>query len=457
MSGWRHAISWFPGHVAKAAQQIKSLLKSADIVLEVRDARAPRTSGSSQLESLIRGTNSKTQRFLVINKAELVSAEQREQIKEWMSEDHPAVPLFFTSAMTEAGDTKGVGSLLTEAIEKVREKTPRLFAPRIPESFTGLRSKTANAISAAAAEAAGALTEAESSLPLIVMVVGVPNVGKSSLINAFRRISVKEAEYRSQKDIRLWGGSSRRSRKPAKTGRLPGVTTSLTGFQVCWRPSVWMLDTPGVLAPRVDGGWEAALRLAILDLIKYDSASTESIGAYALLHLATTDITQLDRWPTVAAVAARAPELLEAAPPLTAITGAGIDPFASDNDRKRGDRDAARDSAACRHERFALRLLAHAADDMKIKTLTSRVAGGAAAGTVPNLASAADRILMMVRRGQLGRLFVDETPPQLDMMRRKERGLKPANPRSRRQIRLEEKGTGPRVRTLKNGERRRIV
>ena len=114
-------------------------------------------------------------------------------------------------------------------------------------------------------------TDEVSALPLIMLVAGAPNTGKSSLINALRRACSDRH------------GQKLRSRKPARTGALPGVTRGLGGFQVSVRPPVWLLDTPGVLPPRIDS-WEAALRLGALDLIKEGKGESEALGSY-ILHL----------------------------------------------------------------------------------------------------------------------------------------------------------------------------
>ena len=423
MSGWRHALSWFPGHAAKASRDMAERLRHVDIVLEIRDARAPRTSASSHLGKLVRGAARADRRLLVINKADLISTSQRDDIRQWMDEDHPGVPCFFTSAAQQRGRDGGGGrsapvgvrELLDAAVAQMRETAPRLFRPAPRDGGDDVArqgaSPVARAISHAAAAHAGLHAESVGqSLPLIMMIVGVPNVGKSSLINAFRLLSTSaHAAARGGAAPPPAAAARRggRSRKPAKTGALPGVTTALSGFQVSWEPTVWMLDTPGVLTPRIEGGWESALRLGVLDLIKYDHDALEGLGAYALLHLATTDARRLSRWPRARALAAAGPT--ERHDPRQTILGFGPDPFAA----------AAGDGAACASERFALSLLAAAAADMN---LTTRVGGGRRderPSVVPDTASAAGRVLALVRRGELGPLCFDAHPPRLDEDRRR--------------------------------------
>lgn len=273
MSQWRHALSWFPGHAASASRAMAQRLKDVDIVIEVRDARAPRSTASSHLDRIVRHAARADRRLIVVNKSDLISKAHRSNIERWLANDNPGVPYYFTSAMHSDGSSRGVSSLLEAAIGRMRVAAPRLFKPSL-EAADWPMSPMARAISQAASSASGqgVVPSAALSLPLVMMVVGVPNVGKSSLINAFRRLSVKHAKAAKAAAGAASTGADRRqgtrSAKPARTGSMPGVTTSLGGFQVSWEPAVWMLDTPGVLTPRVDGGWEAALRLGVVDLIR---------------------------------------------------------------------------------------------------------------------------------------------------------------------------------------------
>jgi ribosome biogenesis GTPase A len=440
MSGWRHALSWFPGHVNKASQEMARRLTRVDLVIEVRDARAPRSTCSTHLDHIIAKAGRSHRRVLVINKADLVSPIQRREIERWMEVDHPGVPCFFTSASaaSSGGNEHGVREVLRSSIERVREAAPRLFRPA-GGPVAAATSSTAQAISDAAATAAGGAMPTDTSLPLIMMVTGVPNVGKSSLINAFRRLAASEAAKAKRKAAdgatagvasgrastagTIWPGAARpRSRKPARTGALPGVTRSLSGFQVSWKPSsVWMLDTPGVLAPRVDGGWEAALRLAVLDLIKYEHPALEGIGAYALYHLARTGSRELKRWPSASSLVGDGfGEDQTSSPAATGggyrgiadIHGTGPDPFATG-----GAMDAVDDGAACSEERRALRLLTAVAMDMG---LTKRGRNGE---RIPDESGAAGRVLGLLRKGQLGTICFDAYTPELERRRRIERGV----------------------------------
>ena len=223
MSGWRHAISWFPGHVAKASREMTERLCRVDMVIEVRDARAPRSTSSSMIDRMLHAAHRSHRRIIVVNKADLVSQAHRDHIARWMEKDNPGVPWFFTTATSERSgvrDARGVTEVLGKAVERLHELSPRLFTT--PDGDLLLMPEACGVAEAAATHTGLGQQSASRMLPLIMMVTGVPNVGKSSLINAFRYISARGAPDRRR----------HRSRKPAVTGVMPGVTTSMSGFQV---------------------------------------------------------------------------------------------------------------------------------------------------------------------------------------------------------------------------------
>lgn len=363
LSLWRQGISWFPGHVTRARHEIAERLEHVDLVFEVRDARAPRSTASSQVSSLLanaaRGSN---RHIIVINKADLVSDRQRAHISRWMAHDEPGVPVFFTSVKQPDRHLHLVRQLILSALDTVQQRAPRLFSPKA-SIVAGAQSRAAREITERAAAAAGHQSWGHdvTSLPLIMMVVGVPNVGKSSLINAARHLAVADAvaaratEQRFDHGRVSTAGSSHgqppRSRKPARTGALPGVTQNLSGFQVSSRPSAWCLDTPGVLLPTIEGGWEAALRLGALDLLKYPPDTAEGVASYVLHYLSRVNPSELQRWPSAAAlVDAGLPTTLEELPSTRgdALLGeAGVN-----------------ENLACVNERFAMLLLREVAADM---------------------------------------------------------------------------------------------
>jgi ribosome biogenesis GTPase A len=372
--------------------------------------------------------------MIVVNKTDLISIDHRRRIESWLEQDHPGVPLFFTSAMDVTGKSSGIDRLLDAAIDKMRLVAPRLFKPSLEEESwpvtTASRSISQAALAATGSSIASA---AATSLPVVMMVVGVPNVGKSSLINAFRRLAMKRgraaraAQMPSRTTAEAMGADRRalaRSAKPAVTGAKPGVTRQMDGFQVSWDPPVWMLDTPGVLTPRVDGGWEAALRLGVLDLIKYDESSLEPVAAYALHHIARTSAARLDRWPRVSALVHRTsgPDAgRDGVAALVALSGSGADVFESRVTPGAPGAPAADPAEVA--ERHARRLLSAVALDLGMTRRAAEVSRSERRGAeVPDTANAARKVLALLRQGELGPFCLDLHPPDLEKRPRSSRG-----------------------------------
>ncbi|XP_024982190.1 short integuments 2, mitochondrial isoform X2 [Cynara cardunculus var. scolymus] len=108
---------------------------------------------------------------------------------------------------------------------------------------------------------------------LIVMVVGVPNVGKSALINCIHQVASSRFPAQEKK-------------KRAKVGPLPGVTQDIAGFKIALRPSIYVLDTPGVLVPTIPD-IETGLKLALTGSVKDSVVGEERIAQYLLAVLNT--------------------------------------------------------------------------------------------------------------------------------------------------------------------------
>ncbi|MFS7908851.1 putative GTP-binding protein, orthogonal bundle domain superfamily [Helianthus anomalus] len=105
------------------------------------------------------------------------------------------------------------------------------------------------------------------------MVVGVPNVGKSALINCIHQIASLRFPAQEKK-------------KRAKVGPLPGVTQDIAGFKIAQRPSIYVLDTPGVLVPTISD-IETGLKLALAGSVKDSVVGEERIAQYLLAVLNT--------------------------------------------------------------------------------------------------------------------------------------------------------------------------
>eukprot|EP00899_Mesostigma_viride_P012525 jgi/Mesvir1/21273/Mv21672-RA.1 len=196
-------MNWFPGHMAKASREIRDKLKGVDLVLEVRDARIPLSSTNEHLEELC----AHKRRLIVFNKRDLADPRQEKPVKRLV--EHGQSSALFVSALEPAS----VRKLLQMVRETLRER------------------------------------------PLdshLCMVLGMPNVGKSALINALRRAAPA-------------GG--RGSGGVAVTGPTAGVTRAISGFKLAQSPSTYLLDTPGVMVPKVKD-FDTGLKLALTGAVK---------------------------------------------------------------------------------------------------------------------------------------------------------------------------------------------
>ncbi|MGN0971848.1 MAG: ribosome biogenesis GTPase YlqF [Aristaeellaceae bacterium] len=194
-------INWYPGHMAKAKRQLADQLSRVDVVIELCDARLPHASRNPDLDRLISGKK----RVLLLNKADLADpAVTSMWLNHFRAQGIDCAP--FNAA---SGKAKDALNLIDQAAKEMVERAAQ----------KGVR-KTVR-----------------------VMVVGVPNVGKSTFTN------------------RLHGGAI------AKTGDRPGVTRSNQWVRIT--PYLELLDTPGLLWPRLDDQ-VAARRLCYIGTVKDD-------------------------------------------------------------------------------------------------------------------------------------------------------------------------------------------
>lgn len=208
------SIQWFPGHMTKAKRKLEEQIRWVDVVIELGDARLPLSSRNPLLQGLL-GSKPK---ILVLNKADLADEAKTQK---WVEELEKDSPVLVASAATGLGIKKIVPlleELMVGKMQRLREK--------------GVRSK-----------------------PIRVMVVGIPNIGKSSLIN------------------RLTGGSQ------AKTGNKPGVTRGSQWIRI--HRKVELLDTPGMLWPKFDDP-EVGKKLAATGAVKDEVFDQEDLAFWLL-------------------------------------------------------------------------------------------------------------------------------------------------------------------------------
>lgn len=213
-------INWFPGHMAKTRRQIEEDLKIIDVVIELLDARIPVSSRNPDIKFLTKNKR----KIILLNKADLADDAINKKWVEKLSKEAPVI-------LTDSNSGKG--------IEKVFKKVEELMAEELArQAAKGRVNKT-----------------------IRVMILGIPNVGKSSFIN---RISKKTS---------------------MEVGNRPGVTKSKQWIRISKNQE--LLDTPGVLWPKFQSN-EIALNLAFTGTIKDDILERVEI-AYELLKVLHKD------------------------------------------------------------------------------------------------------------------------------------------------------------------------
>ncbi len=209
-------INWFPGHMAKTRRQLETQIRSVDAVIELCDARAPYATRNPVLLKLI----GQKQHLLVLNKADLA---EEAATKAWLAYfDRSGVKAVKFRSL--GGKPKEIFKLIDDA---VKDKVERMKARGAAKTVR-------------------------------VMVVGIPNVGKSTFINALKGQAIAKAADR------------------------PGVTRSNQWVKI--DPFLELLDTPGMLWPKLDDQ-KTALRLAFLGSIKDDIMDSERLARELLQEL----------------------------------------------------------------------------------------------------------------------------------------------------------------------------
>ncbi|WP_028398994.1 ribosome biogenesis GTPase YlqF [Ectobacillus panaciterrae] len=211
-------IQWFPGHMAKARRQITEKLKFIDVVIELVDARLPASSRNPMIDEIV----AHKPRLIVLNKADMADeAMTRKWIQHFEQLGYKAI-----SINAQAG--QGMKEIAAAAKELVKEKFDKLAAK-------GVNPRAVRAL-----------------------IVGIPNVGKSTLINKLAKKNI------------------------AKTGDRPGVTTAQQWIKV--GKELELLDTPGVLWPKFEDQL-VGQRLAATGAIKDAILNLQDVAVYALRFL----------------------------------------------------------------------------------------------------------------------------------------------------------------------------
>ena len=192
-------IQWFPGHMQKARRQMEEQLKLVDIIIELKDARIPLASSNPIIKELAPNKP----RLVILNKSDLADAFQN---NEWMNYYENCLLIDSLNSNITKNVVNKIKDILKDKLKKAQER--------------GIRKKVLRA-----------------------MVVGIPNVGKSTFINNVVKRNINKVEDR------------------------PGVTKSLNWIKI--NEDVELLDTPGILWPKFENQDDAKL-LTIVGSINDD-------------------------------------------------------------------------------------------------------------------------------------------------------------------------------------------
>lgn len=215
-----HTIQWFPGHMTRTRRQIQSNLKLVDLVAEIIDARIPYSSRNPDLRSIIQ----QKPRLVLMNKCDMADPNQTARwLKIYKEAGITAVPL---DCKTGKGLNRFVPAVQEVLADKIRSWQAK-----------GMKGK-----------------------PIKVMIVGIPNVGKSSFINRMVKQNRAKVEDR------------------------PGVTRGNQWFSV--GKGMELLDTPGVLWPKFDDRIVGE-RLAFIGSVKDEVVDTETLSGRLLEFLSS--------------------------------------------------------------------------------------------------------------------------------------------------------------------------
>ncbi|GKW44890.1 MULTISPECIES: ribosome biogenesis GTPase YlqF [unclassified Planococcus (in: firmicutes)] len=208
-------IQWFPGHMAKARREVTEKLKLVDIIFELVDARLPLSSRNPMIDQVIQ----QKPRLIILNKMDMADdVETKKWIRYFEDQGTRAVAI-------NSLEGKGLQLVTKASKEILAEKWDRMIAK-------GIKPRAIRA-----------------------MIVGIPNVGKSTLIN---RLSKKSL---------------------AKTGNMPGVTKAQQWIKV--GKEIELLDTPGILWPKFEDP-EIGFKLAVTGAIKDSVIQMQELAIYSL-------------------------------------------------------------------------------------------------------------------------------------------------------------------------------
>lgn|SRR5690625_302646 len=212
------SIQWYPGHMAKAKREVEENLKLVDIVIELRDARAPYSSENPMMQEIIHHK----QKIIVCMKKDLADHKETEKwIQHFEQEGNPSLAI-------DANHPNDIDKL----IKKVNDLGEEIRDKKIKKGI--------------------------SPRPIRALILGIPNVGKSTLINRLA------------------------NKRIAKVGDRPGVTRHQSWIKV--QNSFELLDTPGILWPKFEDE-DVGVKLAAIGTIKDHLVPLQDVAAKMIMYL----------------------------------------------------------------------------------------------------------------------------------------------------------------------------
>lgn len=211
-------VQWYPGHMNKARKQMETDLKKVELVIEILDARCPASSRNPDIDKMAANKS----RLVLLNKTDLADPAISNLWKAYFEEKN--IPVVFLNSKNK----EGIRNILPAVKVACKEKIERN-------------------------KAKGILNQ-----PIRAMVVGIPNVGKSTFINAFC------------------------GRNIAKTGNKPGVTKANQWIRI--NNDLELLDTPGILWPKFEDQ-NVGLKLAFIGSINDEILVKEELAGKLLVYL----------------------------------------------------------------------------------------------------------------------------------------------------------------------------
>ena len=215
----KSSFNWFPGHMARAIREIKEKVKLVDIVLEIRDARAPLASGNKMMDENLRQKS----KLILLNKVNLADPRVIPLWEEWFKKQ--GEPYIFLDCFDKGALKKAMAMARVIVEEKRKESNPDTYEPKTK---------------------------------LKLMIIGLPNTGKSTIINQLaNRSATKVADRPGQTQVQQW---------------------------IVIDKDLDLLDTPGVMPP-ILAKEEHGLWLSALNAIPDEAIGEERPAKYIIEYL----------------------------------------------------------------------------------------------------------------------------------------------------------------------------